>query len=141
MEALELIHTDINGPISLIIMVGYKYLITFINDYSRYRWIQLLTEKFEYLHIFNSFKAIVELKLRKKIRYVNLDKCGEYYGRYSEASKNPDPLTKCLQEHCIETSYTLLDTPEHNGIAERRNETLMDIMRCMLTHSSLPNFL
>lgn len=33
------------------------------------------------------------------------------------------------------------DTLEHNGVVERHNCTLMDMVRCMMSHSSLPNFL
>ena len=35
----------------------------------------------------------------------------------------------------------MLGTPQQNGITERRNRTLLDMVRCMLVSSSLPGFL
>jgi len=81
-NVLELIHTDICGPITPTSMGGYRYFITFIDDYSRFGWIDLLQEKSSSLDAFKSFKAAIELKTGKKIKCVRFDKGGEYYGIY-----------------------------------------------------------
>ena len=141
LNILELIHTDISGPITPTAMGGYRYFITFIDDYSRFGWVELLTEKSESLDAFKTFKVAVELKFGQKIKCVNSDRGGEYYGRYDETGRNPGPFARYLQDCGIEASYTMPGTPEQNGIAERRNRTLMDMVRCMLAHSSLPDFL
>ena len=86
-----MIHIDICGPITLNAMDGYKYFITFINDYSRFGWIELLAKKSKLL---NTFKTVVELKLGRKIKCVHFDKGGEYYGRYDETNRNLGPFTK-----------------------------------------------
>ena len=140
-DVLEMIYTDICGPITPSAIGGYKYFITFIDDYSRFGWLELLTEKSESLSAFKTFKATVELKLGKKIKCVHSDRGGEYYGRYDETGRNPGPFARYLQECGIEASYTMPGTPQQNGVAERRNRTLLDMVRCMLTHSSLPDFL
>ena len=62
-NVLELIHTYICGPITPTSMGGYRYFITFIDDYSRFRWIDLLQEKSSSLDAFKSFKATIELKM------------------------------------------------------------------------------
>ena len=72
---------------------------------------------------------------------VHSDRGGEYYGRYYGAGRNPGSFAKYLQECGIDAQYIMYDTPQHNGIAERRNNTLLNIMRCMLVNSSLPEFL
>ena len=46
-----------------------------------------------------------------------------------------------LQDCGIDARCTMLGTPEQNGIIERRNRALLDMVRCMLIHSSLPDFL
>ena len=46
-----------------------------------------------------------------------------------------------LQECVIKASYTILKTLEHSDIVERRNMTLIDMVRCMLAYSLLPKFL
>ena len=113
----------------------------FIEDYSRFGWINLLQEKSSSLDAFKSFKAAIELKIGKKIKCVRYDKCGEYYGRYDETGRNPEPFTRYLDEYGIEAQYTMPGTPQQNGVAERRNHTLLEMVRCMLSHSSLPDFL
>ncbi|KAH9737203.1 Integrase catalytic domain-containing protein [Citrus sinensis] len=140
-QVLELVHTDICGPFTPIAIGGYKYFITFIDDFSRYGHVELLAEKSKSLSVFQAFKANVELQKGKQIKAVRSDRGGEYYGRYDETGRNPGPFAKFLQECGIEAQYTMPGTPEQNGIAERRNRTLLDMVRCMLSNSTLPDFL
>ena len=55
------IHIDICAPFTPLAMDGYKYFITFIDDYSRYGFFKLIREKSESLEAFKAFKAKVEL--------------------------------------------------------------------------------
>ena len=50
---LELIHSDVSGPIPSIFLSGYEYFVTFIDDYSRNTWIYFLNTKSE---VFEKFK-------------------------------------------------------------------------------------
>jgi len=120
---------------------GYRYFITFIDDYSRFGWIDLLQEKSSSLDAFKSFKAAIELKIGKNIKCIRFDRGGQYYGRYDEIGRNPEPFARFLDECGIEAQYTMSGTPQQNGVAERRNRTLLEMVRCMLSHSSLPDFL
>ena len=61
-EILDLIHTDICGPISLAALGNYRYFIIFIDDYSRYGYIELIREKSDSSEAFKIFKAAVELQ-------------------------------------------------------------------------------
>ena len=58
----QLIHTDIYGPITIVALGGFRYFITFIDDFSKYDWIELLCEKSKSLDASRAFKAVVELK-------------------------------------------------------------------------------
>ena len=58
---LDLIHTDICGHLTPTALGGYKYFITFIDDFSRYGHVELIHEKFDSLNVFKAFKAKVEL--------------------------------------------------------------------------------
>ena len=53
----------------------------------------------------------------KKIKAVNSDGGGEYYGRYDESGRNPWPFARYLQECGIDARYTIPGTPQQNGIA------------------------
>jgi len=70
---LQLIHTDICGPITPIALRGYRYFITFIDDFSRYGWIYLLHEKSESLDSLKEFKAAVELKFDTQVKCIHSD--------------------------------------------------------------------
>ena len=80
-ELFEVIHIDIFGTFTLPAMGGHKYFITFIVDYSRYGFIELIRENSDTLE---AFKAKSELQQGKKIKVVHYDIGSEYYGRYDE---------------------------------------------------------
>ncbi|KAL6329562.1 hypothetical protein AAG906_022139 [Vitis piasezkii] len=125
-DVLELIHTDI-------------YFITFMSDYSRYGYLFLIHEKSQSLDVFKTFKAEVELQLNKRIKSVRSDRGGEYYGRYDgSGEQRPGPFAKYLEECGIVPQYTMPGSPSMNGVAERRNRTLKDMVRSMISHSTLP---
>jgi transposase InsO family protein len=141
-DVLELIHTDICGPFPTDSWNGQKYFITFIDDYSRYGYLYLIHEKSQSIDMFKSFKAEVELKLGKKIKAVKSDRGGEYYGRYDgSGEQRPGPFALFLNECGIVPQYTMPGKPNMNGVAERRNRTLKDMVRSMISHSSLPESL
>ncbi|KAK2368910.1 hypothetical protein QL285_082072 [Trifolium repens] len=120
---------------------GQKYFITFIDDYSRYMDIYLLHNKNEALDAFKAFKAKVENQCGKQIKIVRSDRGGEYYSRYTENGQAPGPFAKFLQENGIVAQYTMHGSPSQNGVAERRNRTLLDMVRSMLSNSNLPKSL
>ncbi|XP_049346101.1 uncharacterized protein LOC125810676 [Solanum verrucosum] len=72
-SVLELVHSDICGPINPISNGGKKYFITFIDDYSRKTWVYILQEKSEAFNVFKSFKAHVENETRKIIKNLQTD--------------------------------------------------------------------
>ena len=107
-----MIHTDICGPLTPTALGGYKYFITFIDDFSIYGYVELIHEKSDSLNVFKAFKANVELQLGKLIKVVKSDRGGEYYGRYDEIRQNPGPFTKFLLECGIDARYTMSCTPQ-----------------------------
>nr|GEV74914.1 putative zinc finger, CCHC-type [Tanacetum cinerariifolium] len=137
---LELIHTDICGPFPSGIG-GHKSFITLIDDYSRYMYLFLINEKSESLDMFKNFKAEVENQLHSKIKVVRSNRGGEYYGRHTDVGQAPGSFFDLCKDHGIINQYTLSGTPQHNGVAERRNCTLMDMVRSMLANLKLPEFL
>ncbi|RVW93907.1 Retrovirus-related Pol polyprotein from transposon TNT 1-94 [Vitis vinifera] len=138
-DVLELIQTDICGPYPTASWNGQQYFITFIDDYSRYGYLFLIHEKSQSLDVFKTFKAEVELQLNKRIKSVISDRGGEYYGRYDESGEQrPGPFAKYLEECGIVPQYTMPGSPSMNGVAERRNRTLKDMVRSMISHSTLP---
>ncbi|PKI54919.1 hypothetical protein CRG98_024701, partial [Punica granatum] len=83
--------------------------------------------KVKALDAFKSFKAEVEKQKDKKIKIVRSNRGGEYYGRYAKNGQMSGPFAKFLESESIVSQYTMPDTPQQNGVAKRRNRTLMDM--------------
>ena len=137
-RVLELIHTDICGPLNVKSVDGFDSFITFTDDFSRYGYIYPIRDRSEALEKFKVYKAEVENQLNTKIKVVRSDRGGEYYGRHAPYGQIPGPFAKFLSENGIIAQYSMPGEPQQNGVAERRNRTLMDMVRSMLSHSSLP---
>ena len=87
-------------------------------------------------------KVEVELQLGKKIKAVKSYRGGENYGRYDRSGEQRSRrFAKFLEECGIVPQYTMPDKPSMNGVAERRNRMLKDMVRSMINHSSLPDSL
>ena len=97
-DFLELIHIDICGPFTPTALSGYRYFITFIDDFSYYGHVELIREKSDSLVVFQEFKVKMKLQKNKNVKGVRSDGGGEFYGRYDETGWNLGPFTIYLRE-------------------------------------------
>ena len=108
---------------------GYEYFVTFTDDYSRYGFVYLMCQKSETFDKFREYKAEAENKLGVHIKQLRSDRGSEYlYGEFKFY----------LTQEGIVSQLSAPGTPQQNGVAERRNRTLLDVVRSMLSYSSLP---
>nr|GEV00914.1 putative zinc finger, CCHC-type [Tanacetum cinerariifolium] len=91
----------------------------------------LINEKSESLDMFKNFKAKVENQLERKIKVVRSDRGDEYYGRHTDVGQACGYFFDFCKDHGIINQYTMSGTPKQNGVAERRNRTIMDMVRSM----------
>ena len=141
-NVLELIHTNICGPFPTVSWNGQQYFITFIDNFSRYGYLYLIHEKSQSLEVFKSFKVEVENQLNKRIKNVKSERGGEYYGKYDgSGEQHSGPFAKFLEECSIVPQYTMPGSLRMNGVVEKRNRTLKDMVRSMISHSNLPKSL
>ena len=75
---MELIHSDVCGPMSTTARGGYQYFVTFTDDLSRYGYIYLMRHKSETFEKFKEFQNEVENQLGKTIKLLRSDRGGEY---------------------------------------------------------------
>ncbi|GJY42410.1 retrotransposon protein, putative, ty1-copia subclass [Tanacetum coccineum] len=128
-DLLGIIHTDVCGPLRHVSRQGASYFITFTDDYSRYGYVYLLKHKHEVFETFKVFKNEVENQLGKTIKVLRLDRGGEYISQEFK-----DYLKACGIVQQLTPPYT----PQHNGVSERRNRTLLDMVRSMMNLTTLP---
>ena len=77
-DLLEIIHTDVCGPMSVEARGGYRYFLTFTDDLSGYGYIYLMKHKSETFEKFKEFQSEVENHRNKKIKFLRSDRRGEY---------------------------------------------------------------
>ena len=128
-DLLGLIHTDVCGPLSIAARGGYQYFITFTDDFSRYGYVFLMRHKSESFEMFKVFQNEVQNQLGKTIKALRSDRGGEYLSQEFN-----DHLTNCG----IISQLTPPETPQWNGVSERRNRTLLDMVRSMMSQTDLP---
>lgn len=128
-EVLELIHSDICGPISPTTTTGKRYILCLIDDYSRKAWVYFLKEKSEAFNQFKIFKKQVETETGKSIKCLRTDRGGEYTSH---------EFSNYCKEEGIRRQLTTAYTPQQNGTAERKNRTVMNMVRSMLSTRKVP---
>ena len=111
---LELIHSDVCGPMSVQARSGSFYFITFTDDFSRFGWVYFMRYKSEAFEKFTEFKNKVEKQSGKSIKTLRSDRGGEYLST---------EFTQFLKDNGILAQLTPPYTPQLNGISERRNPT------------------
>lgn len=126
---LELIHSDVFGPVKQASLSGMKYMVTFIDDFSRYMWVYFMKEKSETFSKFKEFKEMKEAEVDKRIRCLRTDNGGEY---------TSDEFFYFLRECRVRHQFTCANTPQQNGVAERKNRHLAEICRSMLHAKNVP---
>ncbi|KAJ9557005.1 hypothetical protein OSB04_011619 [Centaurea solstitialis] len=126
---LELIHSDICELNGILTRGGRRYFITFCDDSTRYLYVYLLKSKDEAFDAFKVYKAEVENQQEKRIKILRSDRGGEYLSRVFDAF---------YEENGIKHERTSPFTPQQNGLAERKNRTLVEMVNYMLNQSGLP---
>jgi hypothetical protein len=128
-QKLQLIHTDVAGPLSTPSIKGSRYYILFIDDFTRMCWIFFMKYKSEVAGIFWQFKKNVENKSSCRIQAIRSDNGKEY---------TSSEFNLYCEEAGIEHQFTALYTPKQNGVSKRRNQYIMEMVRCMLHEKNLP---
>ena len=125
---LELVHSDVCGPMSVDSLGGHQYFVTFIDDYSRSCAVYLLKQKSEVFQKFKEFEAAVTNASGNSIGALRSDNGGEYLST---------EFVEYLKTKGIRHELTVPNTPEQNGVSERMNRTLLESARSMLSHAGL----
>jgi hypothetical protein len=128
-QPLDLVYSDVCGSISPTSIGGSMYFLIFTDDFSGKTWIYVLKEKKEVLSKFKEFKNLVEKQSECKLKCIRTDMRGEYI------SCDCDDYCK---ENGIVHQLTMPQTPQQNGVSERKNRTIINMVRCMLKEKNYP---
>ncbi|GKA44186.1 putative ribonuclease H-like domain-containing protein, partial [Tanacetum coccineum] len=128
-EPLQLLHMDLFGPTSIRSIDHKYYSLVVTDDLSRFSWVFFLGTKDETYYILKDFITFIENQLNKKVKAIRCDNGTEF--------KNSKLIELCGSKG-IKRDYSNARTPQQNGVAERKNRTLIEAARTMLADSKLP---
>jgi hypothetical protein len=128
---LELVHTDLCGPLPVKSLGGSSYFITFTDDYSRKTWIAFLRTKDQAFQKFVDFHTLIEKQTPFRIRTLRSDRGGEFLS---------NTFSEYLRRYGITRQLTNAYTPHQNGVVERKNRTILNRARCMLMGATFQRF-
>ncbi|KAI3795382.1 hypothetical protein L1987_38034 [Smallanthus sonchifolius] len=126
---LQLLHMDLFGPTNIMSMGKKSYCLVITDDYPRFSWVYFLRTKDETAEILKSYILRIENQSNQKVKIIRCDQGTEF--------KN-HTLNCFYERKGIERQYSAPRTPQQNGVAERRNRTIIESARSMLADSKLP---
>nr|GEX46989.1 hypothetical protein [Tanacetum cinerariifolium] len=131
-KPLYLLHMDLCGPMHVESINGKRYVLVVVDDYSRYTWVFFLHSKDETLDVIISFIKKTQVNLQLQVQRVRIDNGTEFKNK---------TLAKFFDEVGITQQIFTARTPQQNSVVEKRNRTLVEAARTMLTFANLPLFL
>jgi transposase InsO family protein len=124
----DLVHSDLIGPMSVTSPAGKKYVLTFIDDHSRYTSVYFLSAKSDVFDKFRQYKDLMEKQHERPIKCIRSDNGGEYLDAHFQ-----DYLTN----HGIMHEFSVPRRQAQNGVAERMGRTLMEMARTVLFQAKM----
>ncbi|KAJ9558238.1 hypothetical protein OSB04_012852 [Centaurea solstitialis] len=120
---LHLLHMDLFGFTNVMSIGKKPYCLVIVDDYSRFTWVYFLRTKDETSGLIKPFVTRMENKTNLRVKVIRSDNGTEF--------KNAD-LNSFCEEKGIERQYSAPRTPQQNGVAERRNRTLIEATRTIV---------
>ncbi|GKA11000.1 putative ribonuclease H-like domain-containing protein [Tanacetum coccineum] len=128
-QPLYMLHMDVFGPTFVKSLMKKMYCLVVTDDCSRFSWVFFLATKDETSDILKSFITGVENLIDQKVKVIRCDNRTEF--------KNKE-MNQFCERKCIKREFSVARTPQQNGVAKRKNRTLIEAARTMLADSKLP---
>ncbi|GJX61050.1 ribonuclease H-like domain-containing protein [Tanacetum coccineum] len=128
-KPLFMLHMDLFGLTFVSSLMHKKYCLVVTDDYSRFSWVFFLRTKDETSEILKNFIKEIENLVDKKVKIIRSDNGTEFKNHV---------MDEFCREKGIKREYSVARTPQQNGVAERKNRTLIEAARTMLADSKLP---
>jgi transposase InsO family protein len=120
---LEMLYMDLFGSVAYISIGGNKYGLIIVDDYSRFTWVFFLQDKSKTQEVLKKFLRRAQNEFDAKVKNIRSDNDTEFRNTQVE---------DFLDEEDINHEFLALYTPQQNGVAERKNCTLIEMARTML---------
>ncbi|GJS35575.1 putative ribonuclease H-like domain-containing protein [Tanacetum coccineum] len=128
-QPLQMLHMDLFGPTFVKSLMKKTYCLVVTDDFSRFTWVFFLATKDETAGILKTFITGIENLIDLKVKIIRSDNGTEFKNRI---------MNEFCEMKGIRREYSVARTPQQNGVAERKNRTLIEAARTMLADSKLP---
>ncbi|GKA99109.1 putative ribonuclease H-like domain-containing protein, partial [Tanacetum coccineum] len=128
-QPLQMLHMDLFGPTFVKSIMKKMYCLVVTDDYSRFSWVFFLATKDETSGILKAFITGIENQINHRVKIIRCDNGTKF--------KNKEMNQFCEMKG-IKREFSVARTPQQNGVAERKNRTLIEAARTMLADSKLP---
>lgn len=126
---LQLLHMDLCGPVFVPSLGRGRYILTIVDDYSRYTWIRVLQRKSKTFSVFRQLHVHLEKQTGKPLVKIRTDNGGEF---------NSDEFNEYCNVHGIARQLTTPYSSAQNGVAERKNCSLQETTHALIKQAHLP---
>ncbi|GKA33280.1 putative ribonuclease H-like domain-containing protein [Tanacetum coccineum] len=123
-----MLHMDLFGPTNVKSLMKNSYCLVVTDDFSKFSWVVFLDTKDETSGILKTFITGIENQLDYKVKVIRCDNETEF--------KN-SVMNQFYEMKGIKREFNVARTPQQNGVAERKNRTLIEATRTMLVDSKL----
>ncbi|GJS56846.1 putative ribonuclease H-like domain-containing protein [Tanacetum coccineum] len=128
-QPLQMLHMDLFGPTFIKSLMKKMYCLVVTYDFSRFSWVFFLATKDETSKILKTFITDIENLIDLKVKVIRCDNRTEFKNRV---------MNQFCEMKCIKREFSVARTPQQNGVAKRKNRTLIEAARTMLADSKLP---
>ncbi|KAK2991285.1 hypothetical protein RJ640_024550 [Escallonia rubra] len=128
-DLFMIIYSDVWGPSKVNSLGGSRWFVTFIDDCTRMTWVQLMKSKSEVNVLFQQFCKMIHTQYNARIQVLRSENGGEYLSA---------ELQQYLKAHGIIHQTTCSNTPQQNGVAERKYRHLLEVVCASLIEAHLP---
>jgi transposase InsO family protein len=115
-----MLHMDLFGPTAYISIGGNKYGLIIVDDYSRFIWVFFSHSKSETQEVLKKFLRRAQNEFDTKVKKIRSDNGTKFKHTQVE---------DFLDEESIKHEFLASYTPQQNGVAERKNRTLIEMAR------------
>src|ERR1044072_6647876 len=128
---LQLLHMDLFGPSRTRSFGGNVYALVIVDEFFRYSWNFFLVQKSDAFEAFKKYAKQIQNEKSLKIVSIRSDHGGEFQNALFE---------EFCEEHGISHNFSAPRTPQQNGVVERKNRSLVELARTMLSDSNFPKY-
>ncbi|GJT07460.1 putative ribonuclease H-like domain-containing protein [Tanacetum coccineum] len=128
-QPLQILHMDLFGPTFVKSLMKKMYCLVVTDDFSRFSWVFFLATKDETSEILKTFITGIEYLIDLRVKVIRCDNGTKFKNRV---------MNQFCEIKGIKREISIARTPQQNGVAERKNRTLIEAARTMLADLKLP---